>query len=1162
MNLNQEGAVTAEFQVFSYHMDDGPQDTQFTAHLFGKTMQGESVVAHVTGYTPSFCVLFDEDISTEEHLELLYPVLQKQLIQWTYDADQNEFRVVCDDSDQIDMDASGIIEKIPFWGFQFSRKCPFFKFAFASNRAYKKLLSLFRMCHQNTLDIDEMTDLYEQFVEKKWDRTAVTELAAKFGVSERLVKWVGKLGAADLDLRFASGKLYEVIDPLLRFVHLRQLKVAGWLSVKGSRRRAGATTTCAIELDIDYSELQPLDRDDISRGLTEMAFDIESYSWDDKFPDPNEPRNCVYQIGITLKTYSVAVYDRVLLHCRTPENLRPLGVSGSCATIPSIRVCRQSGKQECPLEHVCDMVEVFTHVFNYDNESDLLLAFRDFILNRDPDIIYGYNSDTFDWNYLFIRAKVVGIERAFARISRFTEFDCVVDESKFQSAAYGDNRYFRVDIPGRLNVDLLIWIQRNMPADRYPDYKLDTVAEKEIQENKRDVDHLAIFAAFRSGDPDELALIGDYCCQDTVLVQKLVDKLDVVTQMFEMANITDTPPSYLLQKDFLIPLADSREAGKFKGAIVLEPETGYYNTPIAVLDFASLYPSIQVAYNVCYTTIVLDSRLKNTLSNLREQGKELVVDGVRFDTIEWEEDMILHVPTSTLYANVDDAKGVEPKKVILASLQNKTGNWTIARKSYSYAYAQNQPSIIPTLQVKLKKSRKLVKRMMAPLEHSSEIEDQLRYRVLNGRQLAIKVSMNSIYGFTSAFMLNLTALGACVTAKGRQMIEQTRNFMETRFQHVVQNRHWSLKDETTFYTADGKETLIPIGSPVPAGCFRKFPIAKAGEPWSRTGVVVKVVGGDTDSVFCHFPESSVVETLSLCYKAAEVLTAEVFNRSPIEMEYEKVYCPMVIQKKKNYIGVKYETDDQRWKIDYKGIAIKRRNYCTFVKDTFWAVIYPVLGLELIPGTSKYRKITHDQHQFADLAVQILERQLQRLMNGEVALDDLVMSASLKSGYKGKECGDGCSGKTCVVCDGTGVIVNLPHVQLARRMKQRDAGSAPVSGQRFGFVVVDDPDRGTELSAKSECPVYAKQHNLDPDLLYYLNQQLARAAKEEAHVFAEAAKREFFSGRGGVGVGGGAGGSGIKPLKALKRKKTDAGKSSKRITDFFAKGGDAVGEVKW
>ena len=92
------------------------------------------------------------------------------------------------------------------------------------------------------------------------------------------------------------------------------------------------------------------------------------------------------------------------------------------------------------------------------------------------------------------------------------------------------------------------------------------------------------------------------------------------------------------------------------------------------------------------------------------------------------------------------------------------------------------------------------------------------------------------------------------------------------------------------------------------------------------------------------------------------------------MEYEKTYLPMIIIKKKNYIGVKYEMNPEEWKVDYKGkntlkkcakksvdkliifidlrvskinligIAIKRRNYCPFVKDVYWSVIYPALGI--------------------------------------------------------------------------------------------------------------------------------------------------------------------------------------------------------------------------
>ena len=42
----------------------------------------------------------------------------------------------------------------------------------------------------------------------------------------------------------------------------------------------------------------------------------------------------------------------------------------------------------------------------------------------------------------------------------------------------------------------------------------------------------------------------------------------------------------------------------YEGATVLEPRAGYYDKPVATLDFASLYPSIMMAHNLCYTTLV------------------------------------------------------------------------------------------------------------------------------------------------------------------------------------------------------------------------------------------------------------------------------------------------------------------------------------------------------------------------------------------------------------------------------------------------------------------------------------------------------------------------------------------------------------------------------
>lgn len=43
---------------------------------------------------------------------------------------------------------------------------------------------------------------------------------------------------------------------------------------------------------------------------------------------------------------------------------------------------------------------------------------------------------------------------------------------------------------------------------------------------------------------------------------------------------------------------------QYEGATVIEPRKGFYDVPIATLDFSSLYPSIMMAHNLCYTTLL------------------------------------------------------------------------------------------------------------------------------------------------------------------------------------------------------------------------------------------------------------------------------------------------------------------------------------------------------------------------------------------------------------------------------------------------------------------------------------------------------------------------------------------------------------------------------
>ena len=57
--------------------------------------------------------------------------------------------------------------------------------------------------------------------------------------------------------------------------------------------------------------------------------------------------------------------------------------------------------------------------------------------------------------------------------------------------------------------------------------------------------------------------------------------------------------------NLLIPVErKSGSEGQYEGAVVIEPTRGFYKDPVATLDFASLYPSIMMAHNLCYSTLV------------------------------------------------------------------------------------------------------------------------------------------------------------------------------------------------------------------------------------------------------------------------------------------------------------------------------------------------------------------------------------------------------------------------------------------------------------------------------------------------------------------------------------------------------------------------------
>ena len=120
----------------------------------------------------------------------------------------------------------------------------------------------------------------------------------------------------------------------------------------------------------------------------------------------------------------------------------------------------------------------------------------------------------------------------------------------------------------------------------------------------------------------------------------------------------------------------------YEGATVLDAKAGYYEQPIATLDFASLYPSIMMAHNLCYCTLVP-----------KAQAGSFAPEDVG------------RTPTGDVFVKPHLARGILPE--ILEELLG-------ARK-----------------------------RAKADLKKA---EDPFERAVLDGRQLALKVSANSVYG--------------------------------------------------------------------------------------------------------------------------------------------------------------------------------------------------------------------------------------------------------------------------------------------------------------------------------------------------------------------------------------------------------------------------------
>ena len=478
-------------------------------------------------------------------------------------------------------------------------------------------------------------------------------------------------------------------------------------------------------------------------------------------------------------------------------------------------------------------------------ELDLLTKVVDIVRFYDPDILTGYEVHNSSWGYLIERARHkydLNLCDEISRMRSQSHGRFGKDEDK-----WGFNHTSTVRVTGRHTIN--IW--RAMRGElNLLQYTMENVVYHLLHQRIPHYSFADLTKWYKSKNPRNLARVIEYFSSRVQIDLEILAANELVPRTSEQARLLGVDWFSVISRgsqfkveslmfriakpeNFLLVSPSRRQVGGQNALeclpLVMEPQSDFYTSPLLVLDFQSLYPSVMIAYNYCYSTFlgrVVGWRGTNKMgfSNYERQQRLL----------ELLKDHINIAPNGIMYAKT------EIRKSLLAKMLSE---------------------ILET-RVMVKSGMKVDK------------DDKTLQRLLNNRQLALKLIANVTYGYTSA------------SFSGRMPCSEIGD-------SIVQT---------------GRETLE-----------KAIALIHSVEKWGA-----EVVYGDTDSLFVYLKGRTREQAFDIGEEIAATITK--MNPRPIKLKFEKVYHPCVLLAKKRYVGFKYEHRNQKEpEFDAKGIETVRRD---------------------------------------------------------------------------------------------------------------------------------------------------------------------------------------------------------------------------------------------
>ncbi|KAL8772018.1 MAG: hypothetical protein Q9209_002683 [Squamulea sp. 1 TL-2023] len=480
-----------------------------------------------------------------------------------------------------------------------------------------------------------------------------------------------------------------------------------------------------------------------------------------------------------------------------------------------------------------------------DLELDLINRMVDIVRGYDPDILTGYEVHGGSWGYMIERARCQYDYNLCDEFSRMKS----QSHGRFgkENDRWGFNHTSTIRVTGRHMIN--IW--RAMRGElNLLQYTIENVVFHLLHRRVPHYPYQHLTRWYTSEKPKDLARVVDYYVSRVQLDLEILERNELVPRTSEQARLLGVDFFSVFSRgsqfkveslmfriakaeNFLLPSPSRKQVGQQNALeclpLVMEPQSAFYNSPLLVLDFQSLYPSVMIAYNYCYSTFL------GRVVSWRGQNKMGFTDYHRDPRLlELFKDHVNIAPNGMMYVKPD------LRKSLLAKMLGE---------------------ILET-------------RVMVKSGMKVDRDDKTLQRLLNNRQLALKLIANVTYGYTSA------------SFSGRMPCSEIAD-------SIVQT---------------GRETLE-----------KAIALIHSVEKWGA-----EVVYGDTDSLFVYLKGQSKDEAFNVGKEIADTITN--MNPRPIKLKFEKVYFPCVLLAKKRYVGFKYESKEQKEPdFDAKGIETVRRD---------------------------------------------------------------------------------------------------------------------------------------------------------------------------------------------------------------------------------------------